>query len=539
MKFGVQLYGLDDQIKENPVEWFEALSANGYTLIEPCIRFGAVTKGWEVKEFADYVRRARAAGLEIVSCHILSENAEADTGQVMELLYELGVKYLVWNIPKIENEQEGSRFAETCISSADQLMKYGIELLLHNGADAVSDKLEGLSVFEWLLRKGEGKIHAEPDVGWIYRGGLDPEEFLWKNKAYIRLLHYKDFDTADGRECVIGGGEVDLEGCFQFARANEIISFIDQDESQRGMEQDIVRAAESLRRLSQCRSNTESILCLLDVESGKLEKLRTFDRIIEAPNWLRDRDTILYNSEGSIWKYSISKDREERIDTGFCNACNNDHVISPDERFLAVSHNENNTEFSRIYKVPIEGGEPELITKDGPSYLHGWSPDGDEIAYCAFRRKEGAVSADVYTKPVYGGAERQITEQAGFNDGPEYSPDGRNIWFISTRTGLMQVWKMDRDGKNQKQMTFEPRNNWFGHISPDGQKVVNLSYSAEGLDADEHLPNMNVELWYMNSDGGDRRRLLQFFGGQGSINVNSWGADSRQVALVIYKLNHK
>ena len=103
----------------------------------------------------------------------------------------------------------------------------------------------------------------------------------------------------------------------------------------------------------------------------------------------------------------------------------------------------------------------------------------------------------------------------------------------------MQIWRMRRDGSEQTQMTFEEQNNWFGHISPDGGKVVNLSYGKDALDANEHLPNMDVELWIMDADGQNRKKILKFFGGQGSINVNSWSKDSRHVAFVMYELIHK
>ena len=129
-----------------------------------------------------------------------------------------------------------------------------------------------------------------------------------------------------------------------------------------------------------------------------------------------------------------------------------------------------------------------------------------------------------------------MTKENGFNDGPEYSPDGKEIWFNSTRSGLMQIWKMNRDGSGQTQMTFEKRNNWFAHVSPDGKKVVNISYSVEGVDIDEHLPNLPVELWLMNRDGSDRKRILSFFGGQGSMNVNSWSPDSKKIAFIVYEL---
>ena len=98
---------------------------------------------------------------------------------------------------------------------------------------------------------------------------------------------------------------------------------------------------------------------------------------------------------------------------------------------------------------------------------------------------------------------------------------------------------MNRDGSEQTQMTFSERNNWFPHVSPDGKRVVYLSYSRDGLDANEHLPNMQVHLRLMDYDGGNDRCLVEFFGGQGSVNVNSWHPDSKKFAFVRYELEHK
>ena len=50
---------------------------------------------------------------------------------------------------------------------------------------------------------------------------------------------------------------------------------------------------------------------------------------------------------------------------------------------------------------------------------------------------------------------------------------------------------------------------------------------------------MRVELWLMNADGSDAHRIASFFGGQGSMNVNSWAADSRRVAFVSYGILHR
>jgi Tol biopolymer transport system component len=259
---------------------------------------------------------------------------------------------------------------------------------------------------------------------------------------------------------------------------------------------------------------------------------------MEAPNWMQtDDDSLIYNSEGRIYRYSISRDEETCIDTGHCVNCNNDHVLSPDETEIAVSHSETGW-MSQIYILPISGGKPRLITPKAPSFLHGWSPDGKELAYCAFRDHGKGMEIDVFAISAEGGEEWQLTRSAAFNDGPEYAPNGKHIWFNSTRTGLMQCWRMDRDGDNPTQMTFTDRNNWFPHVSPDGKQVLYLSYSREGLDASEHLPNMQVQLRLMDYDGSNDRCILEFFGGQGSVNVNSWSRDSRRVAFVKYELHH-
>ena len=280
-----------------------------------------------------------------------------------------------------------------------------------------------------------------------------------------------------------------------------------------------------------------SVLEIYDIETGVRKAVRKFDRIIEAPNWLNDGDTILYNSAGRIWRYSLSRDREELVDTGTCIRCNNDHVVSPDGRFLAVSNSPDPEDglSSRIYILPVAGGEPRQVAEIAPAFLHGWSIQ-DEMAYCAFRPdpSDGQRRVDVYAISASGGAEVRLTDGVGYNDGPEYSPDGQHIWFNSTRSGLMQIWRMDRDGGNLTQMTHTDSNCWFPHLSPDGRTVVYLVFRKGDVEPWEHLPDKQVELWTMDNDGTNARKRLDLFGGQGSINVNSWAADSRRFAFVSY-----
>ena len=178
------------------------------------------------------------------------------------------------------------------------------------------------------------------------------------------------------------------------------------------------------------------------------------------------------------------------------------------------------------------GGSPTLITENGPSYLHGWSPDGKRLAYCAERQGQ----YDIYTISVSGGDETQLTNEPGLDDGPEYAPDGETIWFNSMRTGLMQIWRMDVDGANSIHMVREEANCWFPHVSGDGNWVTYIAYGKDDVEPGDHPPNKNVELRLVSVAGGISKTIVRLFGGQGTMNVNSWSPDNHSIALVSYQL---
>ncbi|WP_127534327.1 TolB family protein [Paenibacillus kobensis] len=279
-------------------------------------------------------------------------------------------------------------------------------------------------------------------------------------------------------------------------------------------------------------SSVISYLEIVDVQSGERTVIAEFQALIEAPNWLKDGNKLIYNRQGRLYAFDITTRESKEIDSGFAVHCNNDHVLSPDHAHIAVSHHTREDGKSRIYVLPTSGGRPELITPLGPSYLHGWSPDGSTLVYCA----ERGGQYDIYTIPATGGLEVQLTDTPGLDDGPEYSPDGRHIWFNSVRTGLMQVWRMNADGSEQTQMTFDESNNWFPHVSPDGETVAYLTYRKGDVAPGDHPANRNVEIRLMPSSGGEFRTLVQLFGGQGTINVNSWSPDGKRLAFVSYRI---
>jgi TolB protein len=275
----------------------------------------------------------------------------------------------------------------------------------------------------------------------------------------------------------------------------------------------------------------ESTLETISLENGERKTVYSARQHFEAPNWTPDGKTLLFNNSdnGLIYTILVEGGQPQLLDTGEAKKCNNDHGLSPDGKFLAVSSGHADGK-SRIYVLPITGGAARLVTPKAPSYWHGWSPDGKTLAYCAERNKE----FDIYTIPVDGGEETRLTNTPGKDDGSDYSPDGKYIFFNSDRTGLMKIWRMNADGSDQQQITSDKDYaDWFAHPSPDGKWLVFVSYDKSVKD---HPANKDVVLRILPMGGGKPKILANLFGGQGTINVPSWSPDSKRVAFVSYQL---
>ena len=546
MYFGVQMYGVSKKWKQDPEGFLKKIYEAGYRQIEPCLGFRVDARDygfWIPEDLEQAMPLLAKYHIEVHAVHIFLDEYHYE--RELAILTELAQKYHIsWFVVKSPARLTKDVLDETAAryrELAEELEKAGAGLLIHNEKEDICIRVNGKTAYEYLLEACGEKVGAEVDAGWMYCGGVDPEEFLWAHAGRVKAVHYKDMKIT-GQEVPLGKGMVDLKACFQFARANGALQIVDMDAATL---EDTCRAGKMLSGWTGDRDNTDSILCTMDVETGEETVLHEFPGIIEAPNWLNDGNTLLYNADGKIYRYEIDKDHVEQVDTGFCVQCNNDHVPSPDNQLLAVScmppELTDGTYESHIYVLPMTGGEPKDLTGPGLSYLHGWSPDGKELAYCAFRKKpeEEIMRIEICTIPSDGGKETCLTDGKGYNDGPEYSPDGKHIWFNSTRSGLMQVWRMNRDGSGLTQMTDFDANNWFGHVSPDGKHVIYLTFAKGELEPNEHLPNMYVSLGMMDYDGQNKKKVLDLFGGQGSINVNSWAPDSRRIAYVKYVLHHK
>ncbi|SFR46367.1 WD40-like Beta Propeller Repeat [Yoonia tamlensis] len=273
------------------------------------------------------------------------------------------------------------------------------------------------------------------------------------------------------------------------------------------------------------KSTLRSQLCIFDCDAGSVRVLLDHAGHIEAPNWHKD-GYLVVNGGGQLFKVPLDAPALQLIDTGFAQACNNDHGISPDGRRLVISDSSLTVQ-SCIYTLPITGGTPQRVTEHTPSYWHGWSPDGVTLAYAAKR----GVAYGLFTCAASGGAETCVIDSFEHIDGPDYSPDGAWIWFNGERDGQVDLWRIRPNGTDLTQMTDDAAVNWFPHPSPDGAQVLYLAYPAG---TQGHPAGLDVALRMMPAGGGASRELVTLWGGQGTINVPCWAPDSRQFAFMRY-----
>lgn len=277
------------------------------------------------------------------------------------------------------------------------------------------------------------------------------------------------------------------------------------------------------------RDYLASRLEVMDVTTGDRKVLLESEHSIQAPNWTPDGKYLIYNSNGFIYRYELATGEVTQLNTGVATGNNNDHVLSFDGSLLGISSGHEG-EGSAVYYLPITGSDnPKRVTQQGvgASYFHGWSPDKTKMLFTGNRNGQ----FDIYEVDVASGKEKQLTDQATLDDGSEYDPEGKYIYFNSSRTGTMQVWRMKANGKDQTQLTFDELNDWFPHVSPDGKTLIFISFPKE-VDPADHPFYKHCLLRTMPINGGTPTIKAYIYGGQGSMNTPSWSPDSKHVAFI-------
>jgi Tol biopolymer transport system component len=284
-----------------------------------------------------------------------------------------------------------------------------------------------------------------------------------------------------------------------------------------------------------------SKVTIFDLKTRSARTVWSSDTVVEAPNWSRDGKHLLINTGGRLYRLAVDVEgaHPEPLTLDPQYRCNNDHDYSPDGRRIAFSASTPGARGSRVYIANADGSNVTRIVEKSPSYFHGWSPDGQSVAIVA--QRDGHYN--LFRVPAAGGEEQRLTSKPVYDDGPDYSPDGRWIYFNSDRSGSWDVWRMPATGAGAgdqfaQRVTADEMEDWFPHPSPNGKLLLIFSFPHGVTGHNARMPGVELRLMKMPGKKLKPARpetLLTFFGGQGTINVNSWSPDSRRFAFVVYE----
>jgi len=261
--------------------------------------------------------------------------------------------------------------------------------------------------------------------------------------------------------------------------------------------------------------------------------------LLEAPNWSPDGRALLVNGDGMLWRLdprSGSELSEVRIED--LPPINNDHVIDAERGLIYLSAND-----GHIYVAPIEGGTARRVTHDSNRYhfLHGVSPDGATLAFVELPRANLSVPGRLALVSSAGGETRYLQAGRSHLDGPEYSPDGAWLYLnteeYASQAGQAQLARVPAGGGRMERLVASGSVDWFPHLSPDGEYATYISFPPGTVG---HPPDLDVQVRLVRTaNWGHVLSSFPLFGGQGTINVNSWSPDSRRFAFVAYPVPQK
>jgi TolB protein len=291
-----------------------------------------------------------------------------------------------------------------------------------------------------------------------------------------------------------------------------------------------------------------SKISIFDIRDKSTRTVYQADTVFEAPNWSLDAKYLIVNSGGRLFRLAVdgAGAQPEAIHIDPSLRLNNDHAPSPDGKRIAFSASSPSSRGSQVYLCNADGSNVHAMVTTTPSYFHGWSPDGKYLAYVHQHLAANGVPAnyDIFRIPAAGGDAEQLDSNPGYDDGPDYSPDGKWIYFNSDRSGKWDVWRIPAAGagpgdQKAERITNEETEDWFPHPSPDGKWLLFLSFAKGTRTHNDKLPGTQLRMMSMPGRRISKSARVQvmttFFGGQGTINVNSWAPDSKRFAFVIYE----
>jgi len=247
-------------------------------------------------------------------------------------------------------------------------------------------------------------------------------------------------------------------------------------------------------RLNDLRGQYETVVGLRIADGSQTPLTSKRWTYVGQPVWFRDGSGLLLTASESaaapvqVWYISTENGEARRVTHDL-----NDYLdlsVTRDSGKLAAVQDHS---VSNIWVAPEgETGQPRQIASEvGWIQEMAWTPDG-RIVY----RSNAGESSEIWVMNADGSNPKQLTADARVNHGLSVSADGRYIFFASDRAGQFNIWRADSDGNNLKQLTSGD-GEFYPHSTPDGRWVV---YQAGENEA---------RLWKVPTEGGQPIQLTE------------------------------
>jgi TolB protein len=215
---------------------------------------------------------------------------------------------------------------------------------------------------------------------------------------------------------------------------------------------------------------------------------------------------------------------------------NAEAYFSGDGRSLIFQSKRDGRRCDQIYTMRADGSGLRMVsTGEGTTTCSYLFPSGKRILYASTHlagkecppppdRSKGYVWAvypgfDIFSADPDGRNLRRLTAAPGYDAEATMSTDGRRVVFTSTRDGDLDIYSMDADGRNVRRLTSELGYDGGPFFSRDGKKIVYRAYHPKTpeqvarykrLLAENVIEPANFEIWVMDADGRNKRRVTDF-----------------------------
>jgi TolB protein len=243
-------------------------------------------------------------------------------------------------------------------------------------------------------------------------------------------------------------------------------------------------------------------LLVMPAAGGEPREIVSKDRGYFTPSWAPDSRSVVYSTnEGGLWVVDVQSKKKRQLTAGTTEE--DSPVVSRAGQVLYATFSHQ----TDLYIQNVNGtGEERLTFHTQDNFGPQFSPDGKKVVYMSTRTGD----AEVWLIDLANGNERQLTNRVGRDGAPVWNPNGHEVCFVSDRDGKSQLWAVGvESGAPRKLVDHEVD---FGMWSPDGARIGFLTTGDPG-----------GELWVMDAQGGEPKKVLE------GVNDFGWYVDATHV----------